>query len=365
MSYKMFISSLLLLACSWPLASQPYQRSRELSRSFPASASATIQIDNKYGNIHLIPWQKDSVRFEISCKIRGTKPIKVDRMFQDVDFDFTANRFYVIGRTVFSNSMNSLWSEITDLTNALLSTDNRISIDYTVYYPAKSPLRINLKFGNLYATDVEGKADIKISNGDLKAHDFLGSLSLNHQFGNAHLGKIGQGQLNLGYGEFELNETEQVEIIGRSAQIRIAKAGKVQLDSRRDRLRIDHCESVSGTTSFSYITIERLSNDAVLRSNYGDIKINSLDPGFRMVDLQADYTDIGIYYREPSSFSYEFIRSEKTRVSLPHSILSKNEQIENASLKTYVRSGYIGLDSSPSSSIRIRITGGVMGVLQK
>lgn len=362
MYYRSWICA-LLLAGLIPLQAQSYERSRELSRAFRATETTVLQIENKYGNIHLVPWDKDSIRFDIQFRVRGTKPSRVDRMFQDVDFDFTANRYYVVGRTIFSNTMNSLWSEINDMTNILLSTDSRASIDYTVYYPERSPLRIDLRFGNIYATDVAGKADIRLSNGDLKVHDFLAELSLDHQFGNAFVSSMGQATLKLGYGEFELGEGGKLDVTGRAARIRIRQCEHLRLDSRRGRIRLESCDMVLGSASFSYIHIDRLKTDLSLTTTYGELRISEIDPGFRQIDIRGSYTDIHLLYPAGTLFHYELTRSEKTRLNLSEPLRTSRESPDPATPKTFIRSGKLG--SNPGNMLKIKNTGGTISILPK
>ena len=66
MRYKtiFFLSVYVFL---WPvlLNAQPYERSKEETRSFKVYKQTTLEIYNKYGNIHLFPWEKDSVKIKI------------------------------------------------------------------------------------------------------------------------------------------------------------------------------------------------------------------------------------------------------------------------------------------------------------
>ena len=123
---------------------------------------------NKYGDIHLIPWEKDSVVFEIDFSVTSNKQAKVDKIFDYVDFDFKATAYYVIAQTVFEGQ-NSFWREMADVASTIFSSGTNTRIDYTVYFPAGNDVRIENKFGNIYTTDHTGKVDITLSNGDLKA----------------------------------------------------------------------------------------------------------------------------------------------------------------------------------------------------
>ncbi|MBE0642028.1 MAG: hypothetical protein IH599_08335, partial [Bacteroidales bacterium] len=250
---------LLLLLAPAIVATGQSQRSRKLVKSFKSNENTSIQVVNKYGNVHLIPWEKDSVRFEVELNITGSKDTRVDRIFNDIDFEFTGTRYYVIARTVFKNSMNNVWTGINDATSALFAGGNRAMVNYTVYFPEQAPVRVENKFGNIYTTDHLGKVEFILSNGDLKANELRGETVLDLSFSNANVRSIERGRLELGYGEFQFMEIGDAEIFGKSARISIERAGRLRLDSRRDKLRIGRVGGLSGFTSFSFLTIDQLT----------------------------------------------------------------------------------------------------------
>lgn len=338
------------------------ERSRKVVRSFKADERTSIQVVNKYGNVHMIPWEKDSVRFEIQLTISGTKQPRVDKIFTDIDFDFTSTKYYVIARTEFSNSMNSLWSEINDATAALFVGGNKATINYTVYFPEAAPVRIENKFGNIYTTDHAGKAEIILSNGDLKAHDFKGELILEHSFGNANIHSVDHGRLELGYGEFSFDEIGDAALFGKSARISIAKAGRLRLDSRRDKIRIGQAGGLSGTTSFSYLTVDQLTDEAQLFSKYGDLDFSGTGVALRLIDLNSEYTDISIKSAPGAPLDLELSYDEKTQLALSENVRKLKQEIAGEDGKRLQREGLTVHGASRYPKIKVRLTGGSLAL---
>ena len=58
---------------------QQYEKSRALVQSYPTTDETSVQIINKYGNIHVLPWEEDSIRFEINIKVEANKQSKTDK----------------------------------------------------------------------------------------------------------------------------------------------------------------------------------------------------------------------------------------------------------------------------------------------
>ncbi|MDP8231279.1 MAG: hypothetical protein P9L91_01275, partial [Candidatus Zophobacter franzmannii] len=171
--YKFLLALVLTGFMPGPGAlAQQYEKSRKLTKEFPITAETDVQIINKYGNIHILPWDKDSIRFEISIKVEASKQSKVDRTFESIEIDFSESSYYLIVQTVFDNKKSSFWSDVSDFTNSMLNSGSNAQIDYIVYVPVKNKLTLENKFGNIYMTDHLGKTLITISNGDFRGGSF-------------------------------------------------------------------------------------------------------------------------------------------------------------------------------------------------
>jgi len=203
---------LLSILMTGVVFAQSYEKSSKITKSFYATEETEIQISNKYGNIHVIPWEKDSVKFEIILSVRANKESKVDKLFDNVDFDFTSTRYYVIAKTAFHK--NTFFK---DVSNQIFSGDNNIQVDYYVNIPAQCKIIIDNKFGNIYSTDHHGEVDIKLSNGDLKVNDLHQDAKISVEFGNTYINSMNSGSLKIYYGDLELESADDLQFEGKSA----------------------------------------------------------------------------------------------------------------------------------------------------
>ncbi len=60
------LTMLLTLLFGYNMIGQTVEKSRTVTETFKVEPGTEIEIINKYGNIHLIPWEKDSVQFTIA-----------------------------------------------------------------------------------------------------------------------------------------------------------------------------------------------------------------------------------------------------------------------------------------------------------
>ncbi len=315
-----------LLSGTW-VQGQTIEKSKQLSRSFPVGSDTEIEISNKYGNIHLMLWDKDSVRFDIQLQVKGAKQSRVDKAFNLVDFEFHNSEYYVIAKTVFGG--NSFWNDVSDLTGTVFSSSTKTTINYTVYLPAGASLKVVNKYGNIYTTDHHGKIVIELSNGDLKAHRLLGNTTVKTEFGNADIKEIKGGRLNISYGELYLEQSTDLEIQSKSSELHLGTVGNLEVDSKRDKYFLTGVKTLRGSAYFSRFTIEEIDELFDLSTKYGDVEIRAFSDKVDFFNLKSVDTDITLHFTDDKQYKLEMLVDEQTDVYYSKSI----SNIESTDLK--------------------------------
>lgn len=359
---NIIIAALLFIAGG--LHAQSYERSKHISESYPINNATEIQVNNKYGNVHVFTWDKDSVRIEIDVLVRANKQSKVDKIYDYIDFEFTGNEYYVIAKTLFQNNRNSVWSELTDIAKTIFSSENKAQIDYEIYVPASNPIKISNKFGNIYTTDHNNEIEIILSNGDLKAHAFNGKSLINIEFGTANVNHIRNATLEINYAQFNADIAEKIIMRSKSSEIRIEDLKELDVNSRRDKLYLNTVGNISGEASFSYFYIKNIYDMMVLSTDYGEINIDNFLQGFQLLDVNSNYTDYNLIMPKNIYFDLELNHNSRTVIDYPGTFTNLKKKTKNAEEETYVIYGFIGEQSGEPARIDIDTKSGKIVILQ-
>jgi hypothetical protein len=129
-----YILLIIMMLGQFTALAQNYRKNKTVSRSFKVGTDAELKILNKYGRIELIPWDKDSIRFEVKIEVRAKKEDKANSIINDIEIAFDSFQSFVESRTTFTSQEN-FWGDMKDKTNSIFSSDNKTQIDYTVYIP--------------------------------------------------------------------------------------------------------------------------------------------------------------------------------------------------------------------------------------
>jgi hypothetical protein len=351
-----------ILLCS-SASAQYYEKSRHVSKAFAVDKETEIQVSNKYGTVHLMPWDKDSVRFEIDLVVKAKKESKVDKVFNYIDFSFTATRYYVIAQTEISKS--TFWTEVSDAASALFSSDNKAEIDYTVYYPKGNPVKVSNKFGNIYTTDHFGKLDIQLSNGDLKAHDLEGDIHINLEFGNASINRLSKGNLTINYSEISLTDVDYLNYTGKSSTLHIDKVREMIINSRRDKFNIKQLEKLNGESSFSNFRIRECQNTVIVKTEYGEFFLDGTGKSFSLLKLNSEFTDIQLSFPKTVAIDLEIEHDDRTVISYPEAFKDIKQQARDQKEESWLTYGRIGSSSSAAAKVNISNKAGAITIKSK
>jgi hypothetical protein len=342
---------------------QTYEKSTKVTRSFYASQETEIQISNKYGNIHLVPWEKDSVLFQIDLTVRAGKEARVDKLFDNIDFEFTGTKYYVIARTVFRQT--NLFTDLSDMANSLLSTGNNVQIDYLVYFPGKNPVQIENKFGNIYSTDHYGNLYVKLSNGDLKLNSTCGKTKIDIEFGNAFIKSVDVADFTINYGELELEEASDLTLNSKSSRLTINDVGNMYITSHRDKFFITTASTIKGDLSFSYLTVKKMTGESDIKSSYGSVNLQSIPSNFKYIGLNSEYTDIQLLFDAGSSYNLEILHTGKTILSLMPGIITTQRELTNKEDDQYRTWGFGGKNEENLPAVRISQKAGSVSIIHQ
>jgi len=309
--FNLTLASLLSLGQTLP--AQTVEKSRTVTQSFKTGPDTEIEVINKYGNIHLVTWEKDSVRFDIELMVKGTKQSKVDKAFDYVEFDFKNSDYYIIAQTLFAGK-SSFWSDVSDLTGAIFNSSTKTKIDYTVYLPGDVSLKITNKYGNIYTTDHSGKVSINLSNGDLKAHHFSGNTKIVTEFGSADVKEIDDGHLDISYAEFYLEKGGRLTVNSKSSKFYLNNINEMDLNSKRDKFFVQNINNIHGTTNFTFLEIDQLRQRLDLETQYGDMNLKSFSNDVETVKFNSKDSDLTFHFTDAKQYNLDMTVDKDTEV---------------------------------------------------
>ena len=320
------LSVLFLAGWVATVGAQTYTESKQFVRSFPAGTETRLDVSNKYGKIQVIPWKKDSVRIEVDLFIKSSSSDKLEKIQENIDFEFTGTNYYIIARTNFGNKFNTFFTDLKDLSETLLPSKNKVEINYTISIPSNISLNISNKYGDIYIDDLKGTANINLSNGDIKVNRLEGQSNINLNFGNGIINYFQGGKLTLSYADMEIRQAGNIDIDSKSSRIKLDEAGIIKIQSRRDKLSATTVNNIFGDSYFSDIWITSLGEEINFNPTYGVFRVDQVRGTFTFINLNSEYADLDLVFNDSPGYALDIYYHADAIVSYPE----ENAHIDKA-----------------------------------
>lgn len=332
-----------------------FNESKEITKRFQVVPETQIEISNKYGNVEINTWEKDSVVFLIKIKVEEKKLAKLEKTMEGIDFDFTSSSHFLIARTIVNKTSSTLEKELLKFKESLLQTDGNVEINYTVWLPKKCDLKLDNKYGNIFMSEFLGNCDITLSNGNLKAHDFEGKTQINLNFADATINKLNNAQLITNYSEVEIKAAKKLLIDSKQSTYDIIEATELNISTRRDKYRIRLADMVDVRGSFSNFSINELQDRINFRSDYGDLEIEKINPEFSNIFIETQSSDINLYFNQESGFKFQ-ITETKTEMDFCREMDVKEKTVLDEKDKKTKITGNFGSKQAQTEKLFINTT---------
>ena len=319
-------------------------------RNFKANEKTTVEVSNKYGKIHVVSWDSDSVRFEVELRINAGNYQKMEKLRDNINFEFTATKNFIVAKTVLTSPGNI----ISDFVDAFIPT-NQVTINYMVYVPKNISLKIENKFGDIYIDDFSGNLDIILANGNLKANRLTGSPFIQLSSGNGTINSIDNGKIQVSYSDLQIKEAGKVRLESKSSRLTVNGAVNLDIDSKRDKYEIDAVDYLTASGYFSSFTIGNARKELRCNLKYGNIEVNHVADVFSFINIDSEVTDIDLYFKRTTSYNLDITHHNDVYINLPASLASIETKVLNEDEKLMLTYGRIG-STATETSHKVKIT---------
>jgi hypothetical protein len=292
MNYKKL--TLLFCILSWTLSSigqgEVYDE-KKLSRSYVATKGSYVELSNRYGDIEIVPWAKDSVKIQVVIRTYSEKYDWRQTMMESIHVDFTRTSGFIIAETNWKEDA-SIWRKSTYNVSKELGS-NRIEVNYKVYLPATIPLEISNKFGNVFMGSHDGELDIVVQHGDFRARDLKNVKRLEVRYGKVKVKSITKGQIDLGSGSsLDLDEGGDIMLSSSSSEIEIDEVATLNVTSRHDDIFVNVLDKVYGSFNLSDLKIGTLNKELRASTKFGTLRVMQVAQGAERVSIDGSKTQV-------------------------------------------------------------------------
>ncbi len=328
-----------------PLAAQNESANKSFEKTLPAGRGTKIEIINRYGDINITKWDKESAHIRAEIEAYAPDRNRLDKLIAGIDVSIVETGSLIRAETVFERETTVLLETFKGFTEKIIDYESKVKINYFISLPEYADIDIRNQFGDIYIDDNSGTLSVDLSNGDFRAGSLNRISSLNFDFGDAEIGYVKSARIITSFSRINVDRSEELDVRSTSSRFDLGKAGMVELESRRDKFFIDEISTLKGVSWFSEYSIESLSGEADLDLKSGNIDIERVSGKFGSIVLKSAFADIEAGFDPGASYEFE-IRHVNSFVVLPSGNLHSEKEVINETRKEYLITGKAGTGTS-------------------
>jgi hypothetical protein len=348
MKCKQLLAFYLALLIPGLAAAQSDSEVRSFIKTVKVSRETSLQVINKYGTVHISPWNKDSASIRAEIKAFAPNQSKLDKMFDGIVINFTEAGTLVRAQTEFNQNIGMLFENFKGMTSKIISYDSRVEINYYISIPEYLNLRIENKYGDVYMENCSGTFSASVSNGAFKANSLGSKSTLTLAFCDAKINSLASGKIDASFSDINIGETGDITISSISSKYEIKKGGEINTESRRDKFFIHNAESLKGNAYFTDYNLNSLKKTIDLTARYGSVTIDIIENGFTTVNINSGYSDLSLGFDPGASYKFD-IHHINSYIGLPDKNTKSEEKVINDDKKEYMTYGTTGKNPGEAS----------------
>lgn len=318
---KLIYRSALLLAMSlWftAISAQDFSERMVYEGHYSAPEGSTLELSNKYGDIQLHNWDKDSIFITTELILTSTSHANLRKLKDNVRIKYETSNQRIKAYTDFNDNTSEVLNQLQEFTKSIIPNQvKRIEANYTIYLPKHISLKIRNQYGDITIDDILGNVDIDLFNGALSANRLTGASSFDLHYAKASINQINDGDFDLIYSDLDLRKALSLNLVSKISDIHLQDVGVCKLRSTRDDINIDRLAYLYGESNYSKIRIIEFTQELSCDLSYGKLDISRLAPTCSSIDIRSDRTDVSIYTPQSIDYTYNITYHPDAMVHLP------------------------------------------------
>jgi hypothetical protein len=224
--------------------------SYNVEESYPLSAPTPLRIENSNGSVTVIPGSDQEVRVRLRKVVFQNEESRAKAIAEEIKLE--AGPEGTAEATTFVVRTNR---------DALAERDLRFNTDLEVLVPAKSSVKVQNSFGEVKATNLEGKLDLSTSHNDLEIRDCSGEFLASNRYGDSRL----------------INLTGNVTVEARGRVVVESVRGDVQIRNEYSPVEVRDIQGAATVfNTESSILLEKVSKPVVIEARGTQVTVNDV-----------------------------------------------------------------------------------------
>ncbi len=267
------------------LQAKDEEYSKLQKKEFDVTDNTQLNLENKYGNIDIMNWDKNLISIEVEVKIRAGSDEKAQKLFDQIDIKFSQTGDVVSAVTVFDDDFSKFFKN---------NSNKLIDIHYSVYMPKAIPLALFNKYGDVFINELTSTSNIEIKYGNFKANKILHPnkkpfTQIILGYSNAKIQYCTWIKFDIKYSKIELQKSKALVILSKYSKIFIEEGSSLVAESKYDTYRLGKLFNLVATAGYTNFKAEEIMKKVKMDTKYGDLTVDYVPASFEIIKIDNSY----------------------------------------------------------------------------
>jgi hypothetical protein len=330
-----------------PFTLKAEEVSKEFHKEYKASASSTLDINNKYGDVVIQSWDKDQIVIDVKITVELPNKEKAEKLLSYIDVQFAENGDLVSAKTVIDDKFSFTgWG----------GDSKKFSIDYNIKMPASSALTLSNKYGNSDIDELHGLVNMDIKYGNLTAGKLTrGNVkpfsNINLAYGKGTIDEAGWLDLTIRYvGGFSIEKSQALLLDSKYSKLEVGETSSIVGESKYDNIKITKINNFVLDNGYCDVNVGELTKKLTYNGSYGSFEVDNIPAGFETLETDTRYMGVKLAISESASYKLDAKLSYGGLKYDEEKFRNQKRIVQNNSSEI---SGTIGDEPSPASSVKV------------
>ncbi len=338
-------SALFLLIAGQIFAGLPEEVKKQYHKEYITGPHTILSVTNKYGDVNLINWNKDSLVIDVVVTIDYPAKFKGKPLIEYIHVSFSQSGNKITAETQIDENSIERWYSSHD--------KKKFSIDYTIHAPTYINFQLLNKYGDVFINELSGQADLeirygfvrinKLSRGNIKP---LNTLTLAYSKGTIE--EAGWLMLEMKYSKLEIKHGKAIAGDTKYSHLQIDNISSVVFQSKYDEFRFGTVNNLVLVASYGDIKAGEVRKKISLETRYTGVEIDHVPAGFISIDVDNAYGGVKIRIDPEASY---YLKGSASYCKMNYPEARVNRIVKNNSSEV---SGLIGTDKNSRSKVTIQ-----------
>ncbi|UOQ53278.1 hypothetical protein [Hymenobacter cellulosivorans] len=323
------------------------EKSRKLSRTY-AAANKPYNLETRYGRVQINTWSRNEVRTDVEIITRADTDEKAQQLLDMIQVQMTeadAATGGIAVRSRFGTMPRECWSRT-----------KLYEVNYTVWLPKNTPLRVYNTFGDISITnDLSGPTELAVEYGTLRVARLEGPQNL-LRVGNGQ-GAISYARtasIDASYSKLRLDAGQTVDLRNNYSDIDVGTVQDLTVHSKYGDVALGTVRNLRGTSGYSKFSIDKISERLDMTVQFcPSFEVRNTGRNFRQINVDGGYSTILLNFPDGAGFNFD-VNTQHGKLLLDKRLV-KVESEENSPSSSDMQGQFGAISVRNPANVNIKV----------